>query len=70
MHNKKPLTQLQKIIIGRIIDGWQNKEIAQQLNYSESAISYNLKKIYKGFGVKNRTELILKIFTVYAKNRY
>lgn len=55
---------IQQDIINRIIDGWTNKQIAKQLNYSESAIAYHLTKLFKKYKARNRQELILKIMKI------
>lgn len=63
--NKIKLTTVQKEILSRIIDGLTISQIAQQMSYSKSSISYHIKKLYSIFDVQNRTALILKIMQKY-----
>ena len=59
------ITEFQKRIIERVLDGKKNVEIAEELGYSENWIAKNLKKIYDFFEVKNRASFILKFVKNY-----
>jgi DNA-binding NarL/FixJ family response regulator len=56
----------QQLIIQLILDGYSNKEIAQELSISERTVKYHLKRIFRKFGVSGRMELVQQTL----KNRY
>lgn len=50
-----------KAIIEMVCNGFTRPEIAKKLNLSKQAIDKRLKKIFKKYDVKTKSELILKI---------
>lgn len=55
------LNDLQISIVGLVNQGKTNKEIADQLGYSEVYIKKNLQTCFKYFKVKNRVEMVREI---------
>jgi len=53
------LTQREKTIISYLMQGWRNREIAQQLNITEQTVKNHLRSIYDKVGVSDRLELVL-----------
>ena len=53
------LTQRQYEVIGLIVAGLANKQIARQLKITEGTVKVHLYNIYQKIGVRNRTELAL-----------
>jgi len=47
------LTELQKDIITKIVEGETNSEIASMLSYSYGKIAKEMNKIYRYFGIKS-----------------
>lgn len=47
------LTELQKDIIAKVIEGKCNGDIAEQLHHSKGKIQKELRKIYKILNIKN-----------------
>jgi DNA-binding NarL/FixJ family response regulator len=50
------LSPRQKEILGFVVDGLSNAQIAGRLYLSESTVKQHLRATYKLLGVKNRTE--------------
>jgi DNA-binding NarL/FixJ family response regulator len=59
-HNAAPamLTPRQQEVLGWIIQGKSNKEIARKLDVVESTVKHHLQEIYGALGVHNRTEAV------------
>ena len=53
-HEKFKLTIKEKEILGHLIKGLRNKEIATSLNMSPHTVNAHLDSIYNKFGVTNR----------------
>ena len=53
------LTRPEKEIIALVEDGYTDKEIAQELTFSRSAVANHLTGIFEKLGVANRLELVL-----------
>ena len=63
-HNRSPVdgfsvTRRELEIIGAIVTGCTNKDLAQQFHLSEVTIKHHLTKIYGKLGISNRLELAL-----------
>ena len=52
----KNLTEKEKLILERIVEGKSNREIANDLSLSENTIKVELRFIFSKLGVKNRTQ--------------
>ena len=52
----EPLTDHEMYILRMLEAGYQNKQIAQELNISLNTVKYHLKNIYGKLGVINRTQ--------------
>jgi len=59
------LTKRELEIVGTIVAGYQNKEIAQRFSISEDTVKHHLTNIFNKVGVSNRLELAL--FAVHHK---
>jgi DNA-binding NarL/FixJ family response regulator len=59
-HDAAPamLTPRQQEVLGWIIQGKSNKEIARKLEVVESTVKHHLQEIYGALGVHNRTEAV------------
>jgi DNA-binding NarL/FixJ family response regulator len=53
------LTRREKSIIACLVQGWRNREIAQNLKISEQTVKNHLRAIYDKVGVSDRLELAL-----------
>jgi two-component system, NarL family, nitrate/nitrite response regulator NarL len=53
------LTPREMQVIGRVVAGCPNKEIAQQFSISENTVKHHLSNIFDTLGVSNRLELAL-----------
>ena len=53
------LTRRERSIIACLIQGWRNREIAQQLHITEQTVKNHLRAIYDKVGVSDRLELAL-----------
>jgi DNA-binding NarL/FixJ family response regulator len=53
------LTHREKTIIGCLMQGWRNREIAQHLSITEQTVKNHLRSIYDKVGVSDRLELVL-----------
>ena len=54
------LTPRQKEVLEEVCNGMSNKEIARHIGMAESTVKLHLTEIFKKFGVKTRTQLIIK----------
>jgi len=59
------LTHREKTIIGYLIQGWRNRQIAQQLSITEQTVKNHLRTIYDKVGVSDRLELAL--YAIYQR---
>ena len=50
------LTEKEKIILKKIVEGKSNRAIADELSLSENTIKVELRFIFAKLGVKNRTQ--------------
>ncbi|WP_246819962.1 response regulator transcription factor [Corynebacterium sp. HMSC05E07] len=57
-----PLTNREKEILHHLCEGKSNAEIAESMNYSESAIKKQLSHIMSLFNVETRLRLVVKVF--------
>ena len=55
--------------MGLILQGYANKEIAQELNNTEQVIKNYLRKIYDKLGVSDRLELALFWLNYHVPNK-
>ncbi|MGH9406662.1 MAG: LuxR C-terminal-related transcriptional regulator [Terriglobia bacterium] len=55
------LTQREKTIISYLVQGWRNREIAEQLSISEQTVKNHLRAVYDKVGVSDRLELVLYV---------
>ncbi len=53
------LTRREKSIIGCLMQGWRNREIARYLSITEQTVKNHLRSIYDKVGVSDRLELVL-----------
>lgn len=53
------LTRREKAIIGCLMQGWRNREIAHRLTITEQTVKNHLRTIYDKVGVSDRLELVL-----------
>lgn len=56
INEKLYLTAREIKVMDRLVLGRENKEIATDLNLQESTVKNNLQRIFRKFGVNNRTE--------------
>ncbi len=61
------ISSREKEVISQVCDGKTNREISEILRISEKTVKNHLWKIYRKLGVKNRTQLLHKIF--FDRNR-
>lgn len=54
------LTKAQRDVVGYIINGLANKEVAKKLNLSDNTVRNHLAAVYRKLGVRNKTELSLR----------
>jgi DNA-binding NarL/FixJ family response regulator len=54
----RPLTSRQSQVIGGILDGLGNKEIASKLNLSESSVKAVIQELFRKAGVRTRSQLV------------
>jgi DNA-binding NarL/FixJ family response regulator len=55
------LTPREKTIISYLVQGWRNREIAEQLDISEQTVKNHLRAAYDKVGVSDRLELVLYV---------
>src|SRR5579884_30390 len=68
LHLPRPvdtLTQREKAIISYLVQGWRNREIAEQLSISEQTVKNHLRAVYDKVGVADRLELVL--YAIYQR---
>ena len=53
------LTRREKSIIACLVQGWRNREIAQNLHITEQTVKNHLRAVYDKVGVSDRLELAL-----------
>jgi two-component system, NarL family, nitrate/nitrite response regulator NarL len=53
------LTQRERDVISKVVDGYTNREIAGLLSISEDTVKHHLSKVYDKVGMSNRLELAL-----------
>lgn len=54
------LTAKEIAIVGHVVQGMRNREIAGEMNLSEGTVKVHLHNIFRKLGVTSRTELIVK----------
>ena len=69
MENKKDINEKheQKLITKCILKGMTLKQIALELNYAKSTVSYKAKKLFKDFRANDRFEFCINVFAVIIK---
>jgi len=55
------LTRKEKAVISYLMQGWRNREIANQLAITEQTVKNHLRTIYDKVGVSDRLELVLYV---------
>ncbi len=53
------LTRREKTIVSCLMQGWRNKEIADQLSITEQTVKNHLRTVFDKVGVSDRLELVL-----------
>lgn len=56
------LTQRERVVVSLIAAGLENKQIAQQLLISETAVNDHLRSVYSKLGLSDRLELVIYAF--------
>ena len=56
------LTPRQQEILASVVKGLSNREIALAIHVTEQTVKDHLHNIYTKLGVKNRTQLVTRIF--------
>jgi DNA-binding CsgD family transcriptional regulator len=51
------LSETERQIVGLVVAGRKNSEVAEELSLSPNTVAWNLSKIYRKLGVRSRTEL-------------
>ena len=59
----KLLSKREEEVVGLLVDGMQNREIAQSLGLSEHTVKNYLFRIYDKLGISTRSELMLYVLT-------
>jgi DNA-binding NarL/FixJ family response regulator len=54
----KQLTERERQVISFVLDGLTNKEIADRLGLSETAVKGTLQQLFKKVGVRTRSQLV------------
>jgi DNA-binding NarL/FixJ family response regulator len=54
------LTPAEDLVLEYVLKGWQNKQIARELDKSPFTVSLQVRSILHKLGVKNRTEAVSK----------
>lgn len=54
----KPLSERERQVIGHVLNGLANKEIAERLNASESSVKGILQQLFAKTGVRTRSQLV------------
>jgi len=60
-HNSSGFTERQQQVFLLVIEGLSNKEIAQLLAIKERTVKHHVAAILKCLGVKNRTQMLVKL---------
>jgi two-component system, NarL family, nitrate/nitrite response regulator NarL len=55
----QPLSKRERAIVGLVLQGLRNKQIAAELGIAEGTVKVHLNKIFEKLGVASRTELAL-----------
>lgn len=55
------LTQREMTVVGKLLEGLENKLIARQLNISETTLKTHLRNIYRKYDVGNKSEFLAKL---------
>ena len=55
------LTPRQQAVIGELMHGSSNKNIAHALGMSEATVKVHLRNVMKKFGVTNRVQIVLRM---------
>ena len=63
----KLLSRREEDVVALLVEGLQNREIAQTLNLSEHTVKNYLFRIYDKLGISSRTELLLYVMTPAVK---
>lgn len=58
------LTAQQEKVFRQLVSGQSYRNIADQLDISESTVKYHARRIYKSMGVSNRAELAAELMSV------
>ena len=56
------LTRRQQEILLKVVQGLSNREIAKNLHITEQTVKDHMYNIFKRLGVRNRTQLVCRIF--------
>lgn len=62
MKIKDRLSPIESQIIHHIVNEMPNKQIAQEMNYSQRTVEYHINKISKKFEVHTRVGIVVKAF--------
>lgn len=58
-HQDSSLTCLERRLLRRSAQGWENRRIAQELGLNEGTVRNGLSRVFQKLGVENRTQLAL-----------
>lgn len=58
------LTRGETTVVGLVISGLSNAEVAERLVISRKAVEYHLTNVYAKLGISSRTQLVLKLGTL------
>ena len=58
MGSATDLTVQEQQIVGMVVDGFSNKDVAAQLFLSPRTVEYHLRSVYAKLGIASRAELI------------
>lgn len=61
MEQQNDFSEREKQVIGLLLQGKSNKQIALSLNISQNTVEYHLKNIYRKLDVGSRTEAVLQL---------
>lgn len=61
IYSKYSLSEREKLIVDKLVEGASNKEIAEKLYVAENTVKKQISSIYKKTGVKSRYELICMV---------
>ncbi len=62
------ITPRQQDVLGHLVNGMSNKEIARALDVSESTVKFHIASLCRRFGVKNRTEVAVRASRLLPKS--